>query len=519
MKRVILLLSGFVLLYSLSPLNGQETRELTQLERVVLGASSEAINLFRSEADNIWPGFDLSAQPFIVYIPGEWTLLFNYTGEIEGFEPYPESWPSINSEAKVRFGDFEGLMGQLEFNFNLGNLKTVAIGFPKDFFAFREESEYLMIFSFIVHEAFHQYQREKFGEIPWAREELYPILNIENSSLAYLELKLLADAYQALEADNSRKCKQLFEDFRRIRTQRWKKSEQVAIYEQGQEINEGTAKYVEVKSVLTLRARASEPGLLTDTIFRRVFLSQAASQYVTSDINSRISGGIIPPEDISRNRIYTVGALQGLIHDYLGVDWKDRAEAAGDQFYLFSPGTEEPFAENMVSEKRTDRVKRRYHFSDIYSKTRASIDSYLKDYNDNLKNFESQEGLLTEVRFKYRSLSRSASTRSKKWVVDNGGNTLCNDYRIFRIKSESCSIGLENMAVHQFNEWGKKYTAVKYVVASPVTLIIDSKEQVIENFPEKSFSDLMMMGDGVDIKINSPGRISITGNRLVINVD
>ena len=77
--------------------------------------------------DTVWPGYDLSTRPFLVYRPRQWAVLLNPPGEIEGFRPYPTSWPQLGVPALVHLGTTPGLLGQLEFDFTVGPLTTVAI--------------------------------------------------------------------------------------------------------------------------------------------------------------------------------------------------------------------------------------------------------------------------------------------------------------------------------------------------------------------------------------------------------
>ena len=216
---------------------------LSEDEITCLKICEGIIHLFKQHSNDIWPGYDLSKMPFIVYVPEKWVLLFNVDEEIQGFGPWPEGWPDLGTKVLYHEGSYENLVGQLVFDFQINDFKTVAIMVPKKLPEVR-------LFGHIVHEAFHQFQIGNFGEIQWQREERYPILNVENTSLAYLEMRLLMDALEAMFEGDSDQAVDRGRQFVAVRNFRWGQSDSfISRYEQGQEIREGTARYVEMKSV------------------------------------------------------------------------------------------------------------------------------------------------------------------------------------------------------------------------------------------------------------------------------
>lgn len=511
----------FIIGVFLTPLQlclGQAEKELSELEITVLSSTSEIIKLYKEESTSIWPGFDLSIQPFIVYIPGEWTLLVNYDKQIDGFTKYPDGWPELNTNAIIHYGNYEGLIGQLEFNFVLDSLTTIAIGFPQGFFNFEDDEDRLMIFAFIIHESFHQYQRQSFGEIPWAREEKYPILDIHNTSLAFLEIRILSDALHAMDSNMPAKCQNLYNDFQTVRDERWnEKSGFIAKYEQGQEINEGTAKYVEVKSVFKMIERANCPDIDMRDDYKKLFQSESIKDYLMDDMESRMINNTIAPEDVTRNRIYPVGAAQGILHDYLSVKWKKRAEEAGENFLLYDPEYNK-VTDSIRFVSNINRIKRRYNYNNVIESTRLSINKFMENYQLAKGQFDNQKGNRIEVNFNYKSLSRSRSSRSKKWVVDNGEWTLCLDYRIFKLKSGNCSISLENMGILQFNDWDNKYSKVIFYSKEISSIFLDTIEYNLSDISSSRFSRLRLMGEGIDIEIKSKGTIMISGIQIIIEI-
>jgi len=58
-----------------------ERPSFTKFEEAVLSVTGEVVQLFKERADEIWPGYDLSEQVFVVYIPDKLVLAVNYDQE------------------------------------------------------------------------------------------------------------------------------------------------------------------------------------------------------------------------------------------------------------------------------------------------------------------------------------------------------------------------------------------------------------------------------------------------------
>lgn len=501
------------------PLSGncQSDKEFSKLETTVLSATGEIVKLFGEESKIIWPGFDLSKQPFIIYIPEKWTMIVNCNKKISGFVPYPKEWPDIFTDAIIHFGKYKDLTGQLAFSYEIDSIKTVAIGFPEDYYTFEDDIEKIKIFAFIIHESFHQYQRQSFGEIPWSREEKYPILDIENTASAYMEILLLLDALQAMDTDDRNKCQKLLNEFAAVRKNRWNNADNfVRKYEQGQELNEGTAKYVEVKSIIKMvkKANKSDPDINPD--FLNSFQSEEISNYLINDFNKRITGNTISPEDMMRNRIYPVGAAQGILLDYLGKDWKKEAEKAGSEFTLFQAFSNDSINGNDNYEILTTDARKEYNYDDIIFSTKRSIGDNINKYEKELSSFKNQDGIKIEISFKYFSLSRSRSSKAKKWVMKNGKQSLCTNYRIFKLKTKNILINLQNLGVLQYNEWNNKYTKIVFYADSALSVILDSNEYDISNASNSQFSKIKIVGKDIDVSYNLKGQINVSENCISI---
>jgi hypothetical protein len=145
-----------------------------------------------------------------------------------------------------------------------------------------------------VHELFHVFQRARHST--WQANEAdlftYPVERVDALALRRLETLALRRAIDATVVDSMRCWSRAFLDARRAREMLI--GPQAATYERATELNEGLARYVE------LRARQ-----------RRVQLP--AADY---------------PADQPRLRAYEVGAAVGQLLDRLRPDWRETLEAA-----------------------------------------------------------------------------------------------------------------------------------------------------------------------------------------------
>ena len=432
---------------------------------------------------------------------------------IRDFSAYPENWPDLYTDARIYYGNYKDLTGQLEFNYEIDSIKTVVIGFPENFIPKIDNEIKIRIFGFIVHEVFHQFQRDHFGEIPWSREEKYPILDAGNTASAFLEMKLLSKAIKAMDNNNTNNCKELLLSFSQVRKDRWENADDfVRIYEQGQEINEGTAKYVEVKSILEMnkRAKAEKPDIHLS--YLDAFKSTDVN-YLLNEFNNNLEDGTITPENMIRNRIYPVGAAQGILMDYLEINWKSKAQEAGDR-YTFNESILEKFGNNIDSSG--DKIKMEYNYPIILKSTNKKIEEYHQHFSKEIASFNNQKGMRIEISFEYSSLSRSGSSIAKKWVMNSGKKSLCMNYRLLKLKTKQIKIDLENLAVLQLNDWDNKKMKVVVYSSELDPIELDSVIYKLSDIKKSQFTELDLSGKGIKIHSDSNGQIEVVDNRLLI---
>ena len=498
---------------------GPRGRPFSDHELAVLGASEAVVRLFRQNPDVVWPGYDLSRQPFIIYVPDNWALLLNAPAgkAVEGFSALPAGWPDLGTPALYHEGQYQDLVGQLAFAVPVGDFEVAAIGIPEGLIpeqAFPNPG----LMDFIIHENFHEFQDKNFGEIPWEREERYPILDAGNTALAYIEMALLKDALGAAYARDRVRIEEAARLFAAVRKERWEKGPPfVRSYEQGQEIREGTAQYVQMKCV----------DLLKDLDYRSAVSSRNVRDAIKGfsplairlkDFETRMNGNTIEPDDMIRNRIYPVGATLGFLADALGVAWKGPAQKAGPDFAFHDVLSNGLSPAGRSAPALVEEVKHRYGYEEILRATNESIAGYKEGFRQALETFESQPGIRIEISFSYRSLSRSRVGAGRKWVIDDGAVTLGRTFRVFTLKNDDLSVETRGNGVLENDDWSGKKKRAAFFVPEITTLTIDGVAQKLEPSLSRGFKTLELTGPNFAVSVRTPGVLAVSGRAVIVSL-
>lgn len=482
----------------------------TEYERMVLRLAGNIVKFFKAHAEEVWPGYDLSRRPFLIYVPERWALLINHSGPVEGFQPYPREWPDLGTAAIVHPGRLGDLAGQLAFDFQIGGIKTAAVGLP----ARAEEAQglggpELRLTELIVHENFHQYQNEAFGEIPWLREERYPILDVENTADAAIEMRLLMDALASSAKGRPDEVKARLREFAAIRDARWERGRDfVAPYEQGQEIREGTAQFVQLRTSLLMSAHGFlTPGL---TVFPDRLLE---------DFLGRLAGLAVTPDDMLRNRIYPVGSALGLLLDGLGIPWKSQAQAAGEEFAFHRViAAALPSAAGDAG-LRADEVRRSRGFEAVMAAALGLVREYKDGFLRDLAAFDASAGTRVEIELVYRGISRSRSSLGRTWLLDDGRRSLNTRYRVYTLKNDDLQLEIHGSGILEENDWDRKWKKTVFFGAGPVSISADGRPIDPADAKEAAFRSLEIRGENFSFRAGIKGHLTADGGVIRIRLD
>ena len=515
-----ILLAIFLSILTLNTLFSQpnlSTEKLTLL-KVVAGINYT----FKNYADEIWPGYDLSLNPYIAYLPDEFVLYVNANEPPEGFKPYPSNWPNLGTASYVYYGIYKDLVGQFSFDYQIDSTTVFAMGLPKNLLFSFENPSYVLL-STTIHEGFHQYQHSHFGEIPWAREEKYPIINVENTALASLEMHILEDALKAMFAKNSSKMEELLKQFIAVRDNRWKHSDSyIRKYEQGQEINEGTARYVEMKSIgcfLKLDYSKINNNLLTD--IEKDHAGISLKKLLIDDMESRLTGIAVAPEDMLRNRIYPVGAFLGFLLDNLQINWKTKFQSAGSEVSFQDMLIEHFAVDTTQLEGYLLTAKKTYHYQKIYATAKNLIEEYTASYEKALDEFNNQQGKRIELTLSNNGLQRNRSSKNKKWIVENGRITLCLNYNLYILKyvmNNELLLEIHDKALIDENDWKTNTKKVVFSSDSISSIILDNKSVELTQDVKQKFKEIIIEGNDFNFEAKIEGNIFFSKNAIFINL-
>ncbi|MBN1351520.1 hypothetical protein JXJ21_19055 [candidate division KSB1 bacterium] len=489
----------------------------TENETSALKVLAGVTQLFKQAAPRIWQGYDLSARTYLFYMPDKWALLVNSPSQVKGFQPYPKDFPDLGCPALYHPGKYDDLVGQLAFNFQVDTFQTIAIGVPEALLAnFADPQVYL--FGFVCHEAFHQFQYEAFGEIPWAREELYPILDERNSALAYIEMRLLMDALKSAYAGQRKQVEEQLEQFVAVRKYRWQTADAfVSKFEQGLEIREGTAQYVQIKSVVLFKDLPLDK--LKDTAVLSLqdeFQTISMPDYLINDFQARITEGAISPDDMPRNRIYPVGSTLGLLMDYLNIDWKKKVQHDCPNFSFADLLVAQLGIESDQAAQLLSKAEKKYDIKKINETTEKLINDYRGGYEDELKSFDAQPGYRMEISFGYQSISRSRSSSCKRWTMRQGEICLCRHYNVYSLKNKDFSFTLTNNGLYEETDWQEKKKKIVFFTDEISGIALDDAAFSVDQIQKKPFDRIKIFGKNFEFSFAGDGEISVSDNLISV---
>jgi len=428
-------------------------------------------------------------------------------------------WPDLGCSVLYHSGNYDDLIGQLAFNFQIDTFKTVAIGIPIEIFN-NISNPNIYLFGFVCHEAFHQFQNDSFADIPWAREELYPILERQNNALAYIEMRLLMDALRSAYAGQRNQTEDHLKQFVAVRKYRWENTDSfISKFEQGLEIREGTAQYVQVKSIDSFKNLQMDK-LNNDFVLslQKEFQNVSMPEYLLNDFQKRITHDAISPEDMPRNRIYSIGSALGLFLDYLNIDWKKKAQYDCANF-SFADLLEGYFKiDKGQYAQLLSKAQKDYDFIKTLSTTDKLIKEYRSGYENELESFNSQSGYRIEFSFSYRSISRARSSLSKRWTSSQGKICLCNHYNVYSLKNMDLNFSLKNSGLYEETEWKAKKKRVVFYTDEISNIALDDFTFNLEEIVDQSFSQIQIDGKNFELSFSGVGKVSVSDNIIKIDL-
>jgi hypothetical protein len=317
------------------------------------------------------------------------------------------------------------------------------------------------------------------------------------------------------------RCRESVEQFVAIREYRWQHTDSfVARYEQSEELAEGTARYVELRGRALMKKLTYKSALSVRTrLLPEEFRRASVPEDLVVNLRALNTANSVAPEAMSRYRVYPVAGAQAYLLDYLGVEWKGKAQQAGPEFTYAALLRDKLGVTETESESLLETAKKRYGYDKILAASGRLLRGYATGYARQLKAFEAQSGYRVELALSTKGgLTRSRATLSKKWVVDRGSKELCRHYIIYTLKADDLFLEVQNSAALEENDWGAKKRKVVFFVPSVASLMLDGESRTPVTGLHAQFNKIELQCPNLKLNCTRPGRIEIAGHQVTVDL-
>ena len=317
---------------------------------LLVDAAAEVWSVVARPDNPIWPGWNASDTPLLLYLPDRQDLLIGHPNPPEGFVRYdgPLRFPG-GAKTWVKHGPTLITLDGQNTSRDVGGVRTLVVADPlsnlrQNLRALLEDPRAGTVkaremtleslaadpydqLGLIVHEAFHVYQDRTAPNrgMNAALVVAYPVLSVDNNVGMGLEASALTAALGATDQAAFREAAVRWlavRDHRRALLPTRARS-----YEDGVEFSEGLAKYTEYKLWQVLEGKTAFPGLeraqgfrgYRDLAWRRNALLDQMTHHLRGEVNvNNAPYGTAPLQ----MRLYYSGMAIGALLDRLSATWK-----------------------------------------------------------------------------------------------------------------------------------------------------------------------------------------------------
>lgn len=321
-----------------------------RIDPLMIAQAAEAWSVIGRKDNPIWPGWNASETPILIYMPDVQDVLINHPKPPVGFLPYDGPIQFLAGKIWVKDGktieQFDGQNTAREVNGvdtliladTLSTRRQMLQSFAeqargttgdlKDEIDGDLKPDPYDGMAMVVHEAFHVYQGRRApgkGGNEMALAD-YPSLSVENNVGFALEADALRGAALAKTPAERR---QFAIQWLAIRQERRNKlTSALCDYEDGTEFSEGTAKYTEYRLFQALEGRQPSHDMWLVQGFRGYGDLSAERARLLNHMADMMSGKVNVNNDPYgaspvRMRLYFSGMGIGALLDSLGAKWHD----------------------------------------------------------------------------------------------------------------------------------------------------------------------------------------------------
>ncbi len=352
-RRLPLVAAAFaVLLAAVAPLAAERRIGVSP---VLVDAAAEVWGVIARPDNPVWPGWNASTTPLLLYLPGRQDLLIGHPSPPPGYRPYTGPLRFPGASMVVRDDSTLITMDGQNTSMDVNGVRTLVVADPLsnlrvnmgallqdprpgdekartlEFESLAQDPYEQM--ALIVHEAFHVHQDRAHPDRGANEGALvvYPVLSVPNNVGFGLEAEALTQAIEARDAATRRAAAVRW---LAIRSERRKALPARAVeYEDGIEFSEGLAKYTEYRLWQVLEGRTPGAELAraqgfagyADLAPRRRELLQQMRAMLRGEVNvNNAPYGTAP----LRMRLYYSGMAVAVLLDQLDPTWKPRLWAS-----------------------------------------------------------------------------------------------------------------------------------------------------------------------------------------------
>jgi len=439
-----------------------------------------------SNGNPVWEGYDISTSPLIISFANGHVYAFNFHSSNPRWHALPISHSTVlyssddpEGISKIPMNPSYVLEGQSAFLYQLDLI---------------DGPSYLP-FLVLIHERFHQFQFQNFK--PGIRSGGYQDhLNAQNLALVQLEELILTDF---LKAEDAVTKMDRIKDFVAIRELRFRDLNPSSIHwEQDQQRMEGLAEYVSIKMYEAFPLIPDYDGPLH---------MQTMMEMYSKDEN--IADRAI------KHRHYGVGASIAIALDFLKAqDWKAQTQQGAPLDTLLMQNVKlNP--KDLIS--RVEKIKNEYGFTTIYAAINAKINSYQKEIDDIINDFQEQPAVEVAL-FKPRGMGMSGGgTNLQMFHLADGGTLSVDNSSVNTTPDNTWKFSLTNMPVVIQKRTGE----IDFKVEKNLQIVINNKsfnlEQLLKSNREFVFNKISWKGGCCEFYSEEyPGTLSVRDNKIYI---
>ncbi|MBA3957884.1 MAG: hypothetical protein H0X51_05790 [Parachlamydiaceae bacterium] len=386
-------------------------------EEQTVAKVAQVIEVSHQQEASIWPGYDLSKTPVVIWFTNGHIYAFNLNSDDAHWKK------SKNPNVKYSSHDYWGicevemnpeylLAGQEVYVFHIDLMKRDPV----------------LPFLVLVHERFHSHQFGQFSDVKGFTDTYKDYLNVDNIALIRLEDQLLGQ-YTLSERPTDRM--ELLKDFLAIHKSRMKLIKpSSANWERHQQRMEGLADYVSFKTLET-------PGLMPGYHRKRHLQSNLDSYAKNPDA----------VELAIKHRHYGVGAALGFALDDIGLkNWK--TEIINNQKAMDELLEESVVLSDSEVSTRAQKLKQKYGFENIKKDVAVLLTRYKQNITKLMDGYHAQTGV-------------SMVIHQPEGINTSGGG---GDHGMYYIDEGILSVGNSTISSTVDNTWQIRLDEVSYLL-------------------------------------------------------